>query len=124
MTTYSDFDSQPPREVWDGIQARVINGERVTMALIDLAAGAVVQEHQHENEQVGFVVQGEMTFTIGGETRTLVAGDTYNIPSRTPHSATTGPDGCIAVDVFAPVRADWDALATAAPRPSAWRREK
>ena len=124
MTVYSDFNSQRPRQVWDGIHARVVNGERLTMALVDLAANTPVQEHHHENEQLGFIMQGELTFTIAGEKRTLRAGDTYSIRSHVPHSAVTGPDGCVAVDIFAPVRADWDALTTADPSPSAWSMDK
>jgi quercetin dioxygenase-like cupin family protein len=120
MATFSDFNSQRPRRAWEGIDARVINGERLTMALIDLAPNALVAEHHHDNEQLGFILQGGMTFTIGGETRTLGPGDTYNIPSHTPHSAVTGPEGCVAMDVFAPVRADWEALETSDPGPSMW----
>lgn len=124
MPTYSDFNSQPPRQVWDGITARVVNGDRLTMALVDLAPGTPLQEHLHENEQLGFIVQGELTFTIGGETSTLGPGDTYNIPSNVPHSGQTGPDGCVALDIFAPVRADWEGLPTQDPTPSAWRAGK
>jgi quercetin dioxygenase-like cupin family protein len=121
MTTFSDFNSQRPRQIWGGIQARVVNGERITMALVDLAADNQLQEHQHENEQVGFVLQGQLTFTIGGETRTLHAGDTYNIPTGVPHNAVTGPDGCVVVDIFSPVRADWEKHEQHDPSPSAWK---
>ena len=120
MATYSNFNEQHPRQAWEGIDVRVINGQRLTMALVDLAPNMPVQEHHHENEQVGFILQGQLTFTIGGEAKVLGPGDTYNIPSHVPHSAVTGPEGCVAVDVFAPVRADWEALQTSDPHPSAW----
>jgi quercetin dioxygenase-like cupin family protein len=124
METFSSFNSQAPRRIWDGISGRVINGERLTMALVDLAPNTPLQEHAHDNEQLGFVLQGQLTFTIGGETRTLGPGDTYNIPSNVPHSAVTGPEGCVVTDVFAPVRADWEGLATGEPAPSAWRMQE
>jgi quercetin dioxygenase-like cupin family protein len=55
---------------------------------------------------------------IGDETRLLHPGDTYVIPSDTPHSVvTTGPQGCVVADIFAPIRADWEALERADPKP-------
>jgi quercetin dioxygenase-like cupin family protein len=121
MATFSNFNSQQVRQIWDGIQGRVVTGERMTLALVDIEPNAKLQEHHHENEQMGFIVQGELDFTIGGETRTLHAGDTYVIRSDTPHDAAAGPDGCVVVDVFAPVRADWEKLERADPSPSAWK---
>ena len=121
MTTYAKFNDQRPRKIWPGIDARVINGERLTMALVDLEPDTPLQEHHHEHEQVGFIVQGSLTFIIGGETRELGPGDTYNIGSNVVHSGMTGPDGCVVIDVFAPVRGDWEDKPEADPSPSAWR---
>lgn len=121
MTVFSSFNAQRPRKIWPGIDARVVNGERLTMALVDLEPNTPLQEHHHENEQVGFIVQGSLSFVIGGETLTLVAGDTYNISSDVLHSGMTGPDGCVVVDVFAPVRADWQGAPDAEPLPSSWK---
>jgi quercetin dioxygenase-like cupin family protein len=109
-----------PYRLFEGITARVVQGERMTLAIVDLAPNAAVSEHRHENEQLGFILQGSMTFTIGGEKRELRAGDTYVIPSNTPHDALAGPDGCTAVDVFAPPRADWEKLERPDPFPPDW----
>jgi quercetin dioxygenase-like cupin family protein len=121
MTIYSNFNDQRPRKIWPGIEARAVKGERLTMALVDLAPNTPLQEHHHENEQLGFIVQGSLTFVIDGQEKTLGPGDTYNISSDTVHSGMTGPDGCVVVDVFAPVRADWEGVADSDPAPSAWR---
>lgn len=102
--------------------ARVVNGTRLTLAAVDLEPNAVVAEHHHENEQVGLVLQGSLTFTIGGEKRELRAGDAYTIPSHVPHDAVAGPEGCSVVDVFAPVRADWERLERTEPFPPDWPR--
>jgi len=111
-----------PYTVASGVTARVVNGERMTLAVVDLEPGATVPEHHHENEQLGFILQGTMLFTIGGEKRDLVAGDTYQIPSNVPHDAVAGPEGCTAVDVFAPLRADWEKLPRPDPFPPDWPR--
>ena len=92
----------------------------MTLAAVDLEPGAVVAEHRHENEQLGFVIKGSVLFTIAGEKRQLQAGDTYAIPSNVPHHVVTGPEGATLVDVFAPVRADWEKLPRPDPFPPDW----
>ena len=121
MSYLVDLDAVPPVDVWgDSVRARSINGERLTLALVELAPDSVVPEHRHENEQMGMVVSGSVTFTVDGETRTLGPGGTWRIPSNRPHDVVTGPAGALVVDVFAPTRADWDALPHIAPRPVTW----
>lgn len=117
---FSSFNARPTKKVWDGVTGRVVEGERITMSLVDLEPTVPVPEHHHENEQVGFVVEGQIDFTIDGETRTLRAGETYVIPSDVPHSVVTGPNGAVVLDVFAPLRDDWAALEVGEPSASAW----
>jgi len=102
----------------EGITARAVNGERMTLAVVDLDPGVALPEHRHDNEQLGFILSGSMTMTIGGEKRELVAGDTYAIPSNVPHDALAGEEGATVVDAFAPVRADWQKLEHRDPVPS------
>jgi len=118
--TYGEFGGFRPYKIWDGAVARAVHGERITMAVIDLDPEVAIPTHQHENEQVGFVIKGSITMTIGDETRELRAGETYLIPSQTPHAARTGPDGATVVDVFSPVRADWERLERLEPAPGRW----
>jgi quercetin dioxygenase-like cupin family protein len=121
MGAFGDFNSQRPYRVWPGIVARAVHGERITMALVDLEPNRPVPEHRHENEQVGFVVRGEMEMKVGEEIRRLRVGETYSIPSNTPHAViTTGPQGCVVMDIFAPVRADWERLDRDDPSPGSW----
>lgn len=110
----------PVRAVWDGVTARAVDGERITMALVELEADAVVPEHRHENEQLGMLIRGRLTFTVGDTARDLEPGGTWCIPSDVPHSVRVGPDGATVVDIFAPVRADWTAIPREQPRPPRW----
>ncbi|HKB19199.1 MAG TPA: cupin domain-containing protein [Candidatus Dormibacteraeota bacterium] len=118
--TFRQLAELRPYAIFQGVTARAVNGERMTLAVVDLAPGSTVAEHHHENEQLGFILRGSMTFTIGGEKRELGAGDTYTIPSHVPHDAVAGPEGCTAVDVFAPERADWEKLPRPDPFPPEW----
>ena len=108
-------------DVWGAsVQARAIVGANASLALVELAPGALVPGHQHVHEQLGMCVTGSITFTIGDETRELGPGGTWRIPSDLPHHAVAGPDGAVVVDIFAPARTDWSALPRSAPRDGRW----
>jgi unsaturated pyranuronate lyase len=120
MSAFDDLARLGPLPIWDGIAARAVVGEQMTLAVVELDPGAVAREHSHANEQLGIVLSGAMTFRIGDETRELGPGAMYTIPSNVPHEATAGPDGAVVIDVFAPARADWAAFEPAEPRPPRW----
>jgi quercetin dioxygenase-like cupin family protein len=117
---FDDLRSLLPVPIWEGIVARSVNGERLTLSIVELDPGAVVAEHSHEHEQLGMVIRGEMDFRIGDERRVLGPGETWRIPSNTPHEATAGPEGAVVIDVFAPVRADFRRMEPLEPRPPRW----
>ena len=120
MSIYTHIADLGTLPIWEGVVARAIEGKEMTLAVVELAPGSVVAEHRHPNEQLGIVLRGSLTFTIGGERRTVGPGDTYNIPAGVPHDAITGPEGAVAVDVFAPVRADWKQYEPAPPARPVW----
>lgn len=113
----SDLETLP---IWDGVLGRAVQGAHITMGVLELEPHSVVPEHRHDNEQLGIVLRGSMTFTIGGEQRELTAGDTYTIPSNVPHGVTTGADGAVVIDVFSPVRQDWSRFEPQPPRAPRW----
>jgi quercetin dioxygenase-like cupin family protein len=123
MTCLSGFDDVqglPVIQVWDTVVARAVHGERQSLAVVELDPDAIVPEHRHENEQLGMVIEGTLTFRIGDETRELGPGQAWSIPSNVPHEVTAGPEGAVVIDVFAPVRVDWEALDKSEPRPPRW----
>ncbi len=97
-----------------------IHGERMTLVVIELEPGAEVPEHSHDNEQLGVLLQGSMSFTIGGEQGEVRPGSFWRILSNVPHSVVAGPDGAVAVEVFAPPRAEWAGLPPAEPGAGRW----
>ena len=121
MSHLVDFDSLPPIDVWgEAVRARALHGERMSMALVELAPGAPVPEHRHEQEQMGFCIEGSVRFRIGDEIREFGPGGTWRIPSNEAHEVVAGPEGAIVVDVFAPIREDWDDLPHVEPQPGRW----
>ena len=117
---FGDLAQIAPLPIWTGIVARSVSGDRITLAIVELDAGAIVAEHAHENEQLGIVLRGSMSFRVGDETRELGPGGTWTIPANTPHEATAGLEGAVVIDVFAPPRDDWRALEPLQARPPRW----
>ena len=56
-------------------------------------------------QQIAIVLSGELTLTVGDETKAMRAGDCVVIPPNVRHGGAAGPEGCEVVDVFSPPRA-------------------
>ena len=41
--------------------------------------------HRHDYEEMFYLIEGQITLTVRGETVTLKAGDAVNIPANAPH---------------------------------------
>jgi quercetin dioxygenase-like cupin family protein len=78
----------------------------MTTARIYLGKGGVVPRHSHENEQISHVLEGRLLFEFDSASYEVAAGGIMEIPPNEPHSVTALEDS-VAMDVFAPVRADW-----------------
>ena len=120
MSPFDELADLEPLRIWDGVAARAIEGQRLGLAVVELDPSSVVPEHSHENEQLGIVITGSVSFRVGGETRELGPGAAWRIPPNTPHEVWTGPEGAVLIDVFAPARQDWHAVERDEPRPPRW----
>jgi quercetin dioxygenase-like cupin family protein len=104
---YTGFDSIPVEPLNPLIDRQFVYGEQAMLARLVLKKGAVVPEHSHENEQITYVLEGALRFTMGdGRVITVSAGQVLVIPSNMPHKAEVLED-TLDLDVFTPPRADW-----------------
>jgi quercetin dioxygenase-like cupin family protein len=71
-----------------------------------LMRGSVVPPHSHKNDQVGYVVYGQIAFTVNEVTRVLNPGDSYAVPGGITHSAVAVIDTLV-IDCFSPPRDDY-----------------
>ena len=55
---------------------------------------AFYPEHAHPTVTAHCVLDGEVTVTLEGKTLTYKAGDRFDVPAETIHSAKMGPKGC------------------------------
>ena len=68
--------------------------------------GAVGDLHSHPHTQITYVVSGEFSFTIDGETHTVRAGDTLLKEDGVEHGCVCTQAGVL-LDIFSPMREDF-----------------
>jgi quercetin dioxygenase-like cupin family protein len=65
-----------------------IPGREVVQVLVEIPPGVVAARHSHPGEEIAYVVEGELEYTLDGRPPvTLKAGQALFIPNGTPHSA-------------------------------------
>jgi len=87
-------------------RATLACGERTTMVRFDLAAGADIPPHRHVHEQTGYLVSGDLLLIASGREWPVSAGDSWSIPGGLVHGGHS-QRGAVAVEVFAPARAEY-----------------
>lgn len=60
-------------------------------------AGTVYEEHEHQGRTTVWLTDGSIVFDLSGEKIELKAGDRFDVPPRTKHSAVVGPEGWIVI---------------------------
>ena len=99
----------PKEKVSDTLERRLVTGDRMMLAHVYLTKGCLVPRHQHENEQLTYILEGALHFWLGEDEREEVvvrAGEVLTIPSNLPHKALALED-TVDVDIFSPPRQDW-----------------
>jgi quercetin dioxygenase-like cupin family protein len=94
-------------EIFPGVEIRTTAGKNLMISVVRLEPGSVVEEHSHPHEQMGFLLEGRLEFTIGGVTRLLGPGDIWRIPGGVVHSVRALDGPARALDVFCPIREDY-----------------
>lgn len=93
------------RELFAGVQARLVHTDHVTIAHVEIKKGAVVPAHSHVHEQTINFLEGSYELTIENNTKVISAPCVCVVPSNAQHAVTAITDGKI-IDVFSPVRED------------------
>ena len=94
-------------ELSDTIARQLISGDKTMIAHVHLKQGAVVPRHEHDNEQITYILSGALEFSFDdGSTQVVGEGEVLLIPGGVPHAAVALED-TLDVDVFAPPRQDW-----------------
>jgi quercetin dioxygenase-like cupin family protein len=88
------------------LQRQLVTGNKVMLARILLKKGCVVPLHSHHNEQLSYVIEGALRFTIGAKDTVVRAGEVLTIPPHLPHLVKALRD-TVSLDIFHPPRMDW-----------------
>jgi unsaturated pyranuronate lyase len=101
------FDEVRAFELVEGVTGRPLFGAGAMVNLIRFEPGATVPLHSHPQEQLGLVLEGMQALVVDGVAHELEPFEAYVLPGGVEHSAYCGPDGALVLDVFAPVREDY-----------------
>jgi quercetin dioxygenase-like cupin family protein len=107
--TFYRWNDMPKEKVNDLLDRRLVTGDRMMLAHVYLKKGCIVPRHQHENEQLTYILEGALHFWIGEDGKKEIvirAGEVLHIPSNVWHKAEAIED-TLDVDVFSPPREDW-----------------
>lgn len=97
----------PVEEIAPGMKRQLLGYNGDIMAVrVWFKEGAVGELHNHPHSQVAYVESGKFDVTVGDETRTLVAGDSFYIAPEVMHGAVCKEAGVL-IDMFSPVREDF-----------------
>ena len=109
MLNKISWDSVQEEQLNPSIKRKMIWGDKVMVAKLEMKEGGIGPQHQHENEQITDVISGTIRFWLGedkAEVLDLHAGESLIIPANLPHEALMIGD-VVEVDTFSPPRADW-----------------
>jgi quercetin dioxygenase-like cupin family protein len=103
---FGSWNDVPSTEFHPGVHIRAFGGEQVCICKATYEPGKQVPLHAHEHtEQVMVILDGEVTMTIAGETKTLKEGDVVVVNRGIEHSLFSEP-GVTFLEALAPVPLD------------------
>ena len=91
--TIIDTNKMEAREKLPGWRGRIFSSANMTFAHWDFSKGATIHVHEHEQEEVWHILEGELELAFGGETHVAGPGIVAIIPPNTPHQAQALSDG-------------------------------
>lgn len=95
------------KQLLEGITLRAVSGDNTMMTFFEFEPHALIPHHRHVHEQITYVIEGEIEFTVEGETKLLNAGDGVIILSNQEHSARVLDMPAKALDAWYPIREDY-----------------
>ncbi|MBN1955229.1 MAG: cupin domain-containing protein [Anaerolineae bacterium] len=100
-------DDLPAVEMLPGLTRRAVWLENVMITFFTFEPNTVIPAHAHPHEQITYVVEGALEFTLGGETRLLRSGEGVCIPLAVQHGARVLDEPAFVLDAWHPPREDY-----------------
>jgi quercetin dioxygenase-like cupin family protein len=100
----TDLKSKP---ILNGISLRAVSGDHTMLTFFEFEPHAVIPMHRHSQEQITYVLAGEIEFELEGKRRILRKGEGVVIPSLADHGAKVLDKRAKALDAWYPIREDY-----------------
>jgi quercetin dioxygenase-like cupin family protein len=100
------WDEIALEKVTEMLSRKVIAGAGQMLVQSYVKRGCLVPRHAHESEQMTYVLQGALKFSVDGEEITVREGDVLHIAAGVPHQV-EALDDTFELDVFTPPRHAW-----------------
>ncbi len=104
---FFSLDDLKEKQVIEGVTLRSVTGSSTMMTFFEFEESAVIPPHSHLHEQITYVLEGEVEFTLKGVTRVLTKGQGVTILSGEEHSARVTKGPAKALDAWYPIREDY-----------------
>ena len=102
-----DWAEIPREELNARLVRQAIHTAQMTVARLEMKAGAAVPMHSHHNAQLTMVQSGSLKFLLADGGELIVgAGQVLELPPHVPHGVEVLEDS-VAIDLFTPRRDDW-----------------
>jgi quercetin dioxygenase-like cupin family protein len=106
MSAFRTWNGVERWEIFPGVTLHAVGGEQVLLCHVTYAPGTAVGRHSHPTaEQVMWIVEGDVTMTVGDETKTLGAGDVVVVNRGVEH-ALRSEGGTTFIEALSPVLRD------------------
>lgn len=99
----------PWEEMENGWRRKVLFSGELTFVVLEAkgpTAGAI-ELHSHVNDQISYVMAGDVEVQIGGETKGISTGGFFRVPPNAPHGVRVLSPTLLVVDAFTPPREDF-----------------
>lgn len=105
--TFVTADLSEWKTVGHGIKRQILaHGPDLMVVKVTFEPNSIGTMHNHPHRQVTYVAEGTFEATVGGDKRTLRAGDSFFAAADVPHSVLALEKGTL-IDCFTPGRADF-----------------
>jgi len=107
MSEVLHVKDQVIEDLGHGAKRRILAYSKKIMPVkINFEKGAIGAEHQHEHEQITYVISGKFAFTVDGKKEIVSAGDAIHFSPNSVHGALCLEKGEL-IDCFTPYREDF-----------------
>jgi quercetin dioxygenase-like cupin family protein len=89
----------PGLQLASGVKGGLLISEKLQVAVLDLAPGAVLPTHVHDNEQFTLVAEGDVHAYVAGQSQRVAERFVIHVPPQTSHGIIAGTKGARIVTV-------------------------